>query len=157
MVEDVEAVVDCFVLGDKGCERVYGGEAICPYDNMFVGVVDELFAGISNGCKFSLVNGAEVWKFERVLVYDRVVIVGSDDVSCATAFVGFGSVCVAGYPIVRCFVYDVLELVSVYVWVVSWCCCVEVTLEIECRDSKVSFAVVGDVKVFDEVIVNGDV
>ena len=87
MVEDVEAVVDCFVLGDKGCERVYGGEAICPYDNMFVGVVDELFAGMSNGCKFSLVDGAEVWKIERVLVHDRVVIVGSDDVSCATAFV----------------------------------------------------------------------
>ena len=157
MVEDVEAVVDCFVLGDKGCERVDGFEDICPYDNMFVGIVDELLGGIRNGCKLSLVNGAEVWKVERVLVYDRVVIVGSDDVSCATAFIGFGSVCVAGYPIVRCFVDDVLELVSVYVWVVSWCCCVENTLEIECWDCKVSFAIMGDVKVFDEVIVNGDV
>ena len=37
VVEDVEAVVDCSGLGDKGCERVDGGEAICPYDNMFMG------------------------------------------------------------------------------------------------------------------------
>ena len=57
VVEDVEAVVDCFVLGDKGCERVDGGEAICPYDNMLVGIVCELLAGISNGCKFRLLNG----------------------------------------------------------------------------------------------------
>ena len=127
---------------------------------MLVGIVGELLAGISNGCKFSLVNGAKVRKVERVFVYDRVVIVGSDSVSCATDFIGFGSVCVAGYPIVRCVVDDVLELVSVYAWVVSWCCCVEVTLEIECWELGLLglfHCYGGCIKVLDEVVVNGDV
>ena len=127
MSQNVEAVVDCFVLGDKArVVREWMEERL----SVFVGIVGELLTGIGNGCKFSLVHGAEVRKVERY----RVVIVGRNSISCLTAFFGFGSVCVAGYPIVRRFVDDVLELVSVYVWVVSWCCCVEVTLEIECWD-----------------------
>ena len=130
LVENVETVVHCSVFSDKGCEGMYGGETICPYDDVFVGVVGELSAGVGDGCEFSLVHGAEVGKIKRVFVYDCIVIVivCSDSVSSAAAFFGFGSVCVAGYPVVRCFVNDVLELVSVNIGVVSWGCRVEVTL-----------------------------
>ena len=131
LVEDVEAVVHCSVFCDEGCEGMYGGETICPYDDVFVGVVGELSAGVGDGCKFSLVHGAEVGKVERVFVNDRVVIVGSNSVSCATAFFCFGTVCVAGYPIVRSFVNDVLKLVSVHIGVVSWGCRVEVAIKVE--------------------------
>ena len=37
LVEDVEAVVDCFL--------------VCPYDDVFVGRVGELSAGMGNGFK----------------------------------------------------------------------------------------------------------
>ena len=80
LIEDVEAVVHCSVFGDKGCEGMYGGETICPYDDVFVGVVGELSAGVGDGCKFSLVHGAEVGKVDKVFVYDLVVIVGSNGV-----------------------------------------------------------------------------
>ena len=39
LVENVETVVHCSVFSDKGCEGMYGGETICPYDDVFVGVV----------------------------------------------------------------------------------------------------------------------
>jgi len=131
LVENVEAVFDCVVLGNKGCERVDGRETICPYDDVFVGIVGELSAGIGNGCKFSLIHCAGVGEVERVFVYDRVVIIGSNNIPCATAFFGFGSVCVAGYPVFWCFIDDVLELCPISIRVVSWCCSGEVALEIE--------------------------
>ena len=54
LVENVETVVHCSVFSDKGCEGMYGGETICPYDDVFVGVVGELSAGVGDGCEFRL-------------------------------------------------------------------------------------------------------
>ena len=48
------------------------------------------------------------------------VVVSGDDESCSTAFIRFGSVCVAGYRIAGCAIYCILQLFSVRVRVISW-------------------------------------
>ena len=88
-------------------------------------------------------------------MYDGAIVVGCDDETCSAAFICFGPVCITGYCVARRVVYVLLEVVSVYFWLVTRGDDCKVVHEVKGRSGKVTFNIWRDVCAFHELVVDG--
>jgi hypothetical protein len=100
-----------------------------------------------------LENFTVIWEFERSLVNNSIVIIGSDDVAGSTAFVCSGAVCVTGNTVAGKIIDGVPELITVVCDVVSWGSNVKVAFQAQHGDSEV-LSGGGDIKVCHEFVIN---
>ena len=69
----------------EGGDCLYGGEAVGPYDDMFVCGIGKIVTGLPYSCEFCLENCTVVWEFVRSLVNSSIVLIVSDEVAGSTA------------------------------------------------------------------------